>query len=233
MVKLAVALSAIILAGSAIAHQGHNVKQEALERRAFLDSKPRTIRDCAAKLKARGHTDRAIVRRAAIANKLRDERGLNKRDLTSVLDTSHHSNLIGITPNTPETVLFSDNSSCVLQPDVTEGPYYVAGELIRKDIREHEEGVDNYVYIQVVDVATCDPIENIYVDVWHANSTGVYSGIVANGNGNSDDAANINTTVFRGLQPTDSDGVAEFVTIVPGHYTGRSHHGMPQSLTPF
>jgi protocatechuate 3,4-dioxygenase beta subunit len=56
------------------------------------------------------------------------------------------------------------------------------------------------------------------------NSTGVYSGIVASGNGDSSDAANINATFLRGLQPTDSLGVAQFTTLFPGHYTSRAPH---------
>jgi protocatechuate 3,4-dioxygenase beta subunit len=52
----------------------------------------------------------------------------------------------------------------------------------------------------------------------------VYSGIVANGNGNSADSANLNATFLRGIQATDSEGFAAFSTIVPGHYTGRTTH---------
>jgi hypothetical protein len=52
----------------------------------------------------------------------------------------------------------------------------------------------------------------------------VYSGIVASGNGDSSDASNINATFLRGVQETDSDGVAQFETLFPGHYTGRATH---------
>jgi protocatechuate 3,4-dioxygenase beta subunit len=34
----------------------------------------------------------------------------------------------------------------------------------------------------------------------------------------------LNETWLRGLQPTDEEGVAEFDTIVAGHYTGRATH---------
>src|SRR5947208_3585985 len=62
------------------------------------------------------------------------------------------------------------------------------------------------------------------LDFWHCNSTGVYSGIIANGNGDQSDATNINNTFLRGLQPTEYDGVAQFTTLFPGHYTGRAPH---------
>ena len=77
---------------------------------------------------------------------------------------------------------------------------------------------------QVIDVATCDPVPDVYVEMWHCNATGVYGGVVASGNGNQADASNINNTFLRGIQPTDSDGVAQFESVFPGHYSGRTTH---------
>lgn len=57
-----------------------------------------------------------------------------------------------------------------------------------------------------------------------ANSTGVYSGVVTDINGNGDDAGNINATFLRGIQPTDEEGVVKFSTLFPGHYSGRATH---------
>lgn len=57
------------------------------------------------------------------------------------------------------------------------------------------------------------------------NATGVYSGVVADGNGDGEsDPDNINNTWLRGVQKTDDDGVTAFSTIFPGHYTGRATH---------
>jgi protocatechuate 3,4-dioxygenase beta subunit len=75
-----------------------------------------------------------------------------------------------------------------------------------------------------VDIDTCEPIEDLYFDVWNCNSTGVYSGVKGSSNGNGNDASNLDNTALRGLQPTDSDGVAQFTTIFPGHYNGRATH---------
>jgi protocatechuate 3,4-dioxygenase beta subunit len=61
-------------------------------------------------------------------------------------------------------------------------------------------------------------------DLWHCNSSGVYAGVISNGNGNSADLSNLNNTFLRGLQPTDADGVAQFDSIFPGHYSGRATH---------
>lgn len=76
---------------------------------------------------------------------------------------------------------------------------------------------------QVIDVDTCEPVD-AYLEIWHCNALGVYSGIVASGNGDSSDTSNLDATWLRGIQKTDKDGVAQFETIVPGHYTGRTTH---------
>jgi protocatechuate 3,4-dioxygenase beta subunit len=78
---------------------------------------------------------------------------------------------------------------------------------------------------QFLDTTTCQPVTNLYWDVWNCNSTGVYGGVSASAqNGNAGDTSNINKTFLRGLQPTDSEGVAQFTTIFPGHYSGRTTH---------
>ncbi|RYP62526.1 hypothetical protein DL771_009709 [Monosporascus sp. 5C6A] len=87
-----------------------------------------------------------------------------------------------------------------------------------------QEGVDIVLDYQVIDVDTCAPIPNAYVEMWHCNATGVYSGVVADGNGDSSDETNINKTFLRGIQKTNEDGVAQFESIFPGHYAGRAPH---------
>lgn len=91
---------------------------------------------------------------------------------------------------------------------MAEGPYYVSGELIRTDVRESQPGFDLYLDLQFVDVNTCTVVDDLYVDFWHANLTGVYSGVIAEGTGDDNDATNINNTFHRGLYPTDEDGLS-------------------------
>jgi hypothetical protein len=62
------------------------------------------------------------------------------------------------------------------------------------------------------------------MDIWHCNSTGVYSGVTARSNGNGNDTSNLEATFLRGIQQTDINGVAQFESIFPGHYTGRATH---------
>lgn len=101
----------------------------------------------------------------------------------------------------------------------------MTGEYIRTNINDNEAGVPLLIDTQVLDIETCDPVPDIFVEIWHCNSTGVYSGIVAQGNGvGPADPSNLDATFHRGVQQTDSAGVVGFETRFPGHYTGRTHH---------
>lgn len=85
-------------------------------------------------------------------------------------------------------------------------------------------GVDVVWDLQFINAETCEPIENLTADIWHCNSTGVYAGVIANGDGNTADTSNINKTFLRGLQTTDSNGVVQYTSIFPGFYSGRATH---------
>jgi protocatechuate 3,4-dioxygenase beta subunit len=152
-----------------------------------------------------------------------DSHAVQRRDTDTVLNTDHHSNLTGITVDTESTV-FLTNNTCILSPESEIGPFWVKGELNREDIVDDEPGVINYMHAQFIDISTCEPIPELYWDVWNCNSTGVYSGVQDSSNGNGDDASNLDNTALRGLQKTDEDGVASFRSIFPGHYSGRATH---------
>ncbi|PBK61461.1 aromatic compound dioxygenase [Armillaria solidipes] len=125
------------------------------------------------------------------------------------------------------------NDTCVLSPDTIFGPYFVDGELYRRDIREGAEGIDLYLDIGLIDVDTCEPIEGAYIDFWHCNADGIYSGytginpdtvepfdgVTLRADGTTDD-----TTFLRGFTATDENGIAEFLTIFPGYYASRTTH---------
>jgi protocatechuate 3,4-dioxygenase beta subunit len=105
--------------------------------------------------------------------------------------------------------------SCVLTPEQTEGPYYIAGEKFRRNITEGRAGVPLLLRLRVVDASTCNPIRNAAVDIWHADALGVYSGFGAGAG---------SRTFMRGIQRTDSNGLARFRTVYPGWYRGRTVH---------
>ncbi|CAK46228.1 intradiol ring-cleavage dioxygenase [Aspergillus niger CBS 101883] len=227
------AISVAILASLGLGHPGHDVKQEAAERAEFLKRAPaqsRSLAQCASTLKARGEpasrerTDQFLFQFIVRPTDRLDTQYLKARDVDSVLDTDHHSNLTGVNPSTDPSVLFASGGTCIVQPEVTQGPYYIAGELIRRNVVEGQTGVPLFMDIQLIDTNTCEPLPNIYTDIWHCNATGVYSGVVASGNGNTNDESNLNTTFLRGVQPSGDDGVVRFESIFPGHYTGRTVH---------
>ncbi|KAK3984621.1 Intradiol ring-cleavage dioxygenase [Cladorrhinum sp. PSN332] len=121
--------------------------------------------------------------------------------------------------------LFSDAGACMLMPVVDEGPLYVRGEEIRKDITNGEKGIRMTLAIQVVDYKTCQVVPNAHVDIWSSNSTGIYVGVQGYpGMGNPNDASILKGTTLRGVQPTDNHGIASFDSTFPGHYDGRATH---------
>ena len=104
--------------------------------------------------------------------------------------------------------------TCVLTPEQTEGPYYVAGEKVRRNITEGRPGTPLTLRLKVVNVSNCKPIRNAAVDIWHTDALGVYSGV----------QGSPGTTFMRGIQRTDANGLAVFKTVYPGWYTGRAVH---------
>jgi protocatechuate 3,4-dioxygenase beta subunit len=105
--------------------------------------------------------------------------------------------------------------TCILTPEQTEGPYYISGEKLRRNITEGRPGMPLWLRTTVVDASTCRPIKGAVVDIWHADAGGVYSGF-GQGAGNR--------TFMRGLQRTNAKGLALFRTVYPGWYQGRTVH---------
>src|SRR5438093_1493903 len=66
--------------------------------------------------------------------------------------------------------------TCVLTPEMTEGPYYIASERVRRNITEGRPGTPLTLRLTVVDASTCKPIKGAAIDIWHADAGGVYSG---------------------------------------------------------
>ncbi|KAE9365735.1 aromatic compound dioxygenase [Stipitochalara longipes BDJ] len=209
---LIVALAAIAL--------GHDNLEA---RREFLATSTNNLNHCASVHKASGLEQRAIKRREELADKLLASRNLQRRQVSSV-STSHKSDKT-YNASTAPSIVFSGKKSCVLSPETTEGPFYVIGESIRTKLGDGQLGVPLHLDIQVIDVNTCQPLNNTFLEMWTANSTGVYSGALAIPNGSGmGDKANLNNQFLRGVQKTDDDGVVQFETIFPGHYTGRATH---------
>ncbi|KAB8294009.1 hypothetical protein EYC80_009471 [Monilinia laxa] len=217
------------------AHPGHNINQEIADIAKGHEFHKRDISSCYSKLKARGHHQRTADRRHEILEnerakrglptdasiiKLRDLPELEVRDAGTVLATDHLSST-KYSPSDPYSTIFTGNNTCILVPEVTEGPFYVTGEYVRADVRETatQTGIDLILDIEVIDTSTCEPVPNVYIDFWYANSTGAYSGVT-----DASSPSNINATYARGIQSTGSEGATQFTAFYPGHYQGRTQH---------
>lgn len=113
-------------------------------------------------------------------------------------------------------------ASCVVRPQLTEGPYFVDEKLNRSDIRTDpttgaaRPGVPLILNFNVsaTSGSSCVPLPNAYVDVWHCDALGTYSDVTGA----------VGRKYLRGYQVTDSNGAAQFTTIYPGWYSGRAVH---------
>ena len=115
-------------------------------------------------------------------------------------------------------------SSATLEGE--EGPYFVddgASGYLRSNIlsnldgSETQTGIPLTLTLYVFDSEnSCAAMQNVQVDIWHCNASGVYS------------AESVEDTVgqswLRGYQLTDVSGMVQFTTIVPGWYQGRTTH---------
>jgi protocatechuate 3,4-dioxygenase beta subunit len=119
-------------------------------------------------------------------------------------------------------------NACVLTPELTEGPYFLDGDLIRQDITDARPGAPLKLQITVNDSTTCAPLANAAVDIWHCDARGYYSGVSSNNPGPDGDATEAEEAAdarfLRGIQLTDESGMAKFHTIYPGWYMGRTVH---------
>lgn len=126
------------LAGVAVAHPGHDVQGEAARRSEYA-ARPeyRSLAHCASKIKARDGP-RVQSRMDQVAS-LREKRGIQKRDYTDVLATDHESDL-DVTPASDYTDIFGSTATCILQDEVTEGPYCAYFVPCRKLSVRHKHG---------------------------------------------------------------------------------------------
>ena len=120
----------------------------------------------------------------------------------------------------------SQDPSCVVRPEQTEGPYFVDERLNRSDIRvdptdgQVRPGTPLALTLAVsrLNAGDCLPLPGAQVDIWHCDAMGVYSDV-------HDPGFNtIGRKFLRGYQVTDARGEVRFVTIYPGWYPGRTIH---------
>ena len=130
------------------------------------------------------------------------------------------------------TTTASESTGCMtLMSSVTEGPYYLDGALVKKDITEGKSGVPLTLRLTVVDATDgCTPVKGAAVEIWHCDAWGYYSGYTTANPGGSapaeseDGSTADDNTYLRGYQVANANGVVKFETIFPGWYTPRTCH---------
>ncbi|KAF4995950.1 hypothetical protein FGRMN_4805 [Fusarium graminum] len=225
--------TALLLANVASAHPGEththeHIKRQIQMRDTVANLGQRSLDACSGSGNAHVLKTRSISRRAQKVQELRERLGIktspkkHRRDEDDIVAweaiTHNKTGTSKYNMFTALETIFGANTSCVLSPETTAGPYYVVGEYLRSNVieKEHCDGVPLFLEVQYVDVSTCGGVPNLATDVWNCNATGVYSGVSSQ--------AGLNTTFLRGIQITDHDGVVQFETIFPGHYEGRATH---------
>ncbi|HTF95945.1 MAG TPA: protocatechuate dioxygenase [Cellvibrio sp.] len=137
--------------------------------------------------------------------------------------TSSASSGVSSFANTSSTTS-STSGVCTLIPTETIGPFPLSTLLdnslvLRENVAEDKTGVPLQVKIKLVHVNdNCKPV-SAYVYIWHCDKDGLYSGYSQNNN-----AGQAGKTFCRGVQYTDTSGIAHFTTIYPGWYAGRITH---------
>jgi protocatechuate 3,4-dioxygenase beta subunit len=142
--------------------------------------------------------------------------GSNDNAASTAKAKAADSNASSTTSTSPATSSAGTTTvDCVLTPEMTEGPYYLDDQVIRRDVTEGKTGIPVQLDLTVADASSCTPIPGLMVEIWHADAEGAYSGFGAGGS---------TTTFLRGGQNADTNGKVQFNTIYPGWYQGRTVH---------
>lgn len=114
-------------------------------------------------------------------------------------------------------------STCALVISTTAGPCTTQNDLLREDVSEGLPGLPLRLALKIVG-ASCSPLANATVKIWHTNPEGSYSGQTPNNAMCLKQQAYAAQDFFRGVQSSDAEGRVFFDTCFPGWYPGRAIH---------
>ena len=117
------------------------------------------------------------------------------------------------------------SGGCTVTASETVGPYPDNTGMLntpafyRQDVREGRPGTPLTLRLTIQNANSgCAALANAAVEIWQCDSDGHYSEYAQPGYNGS------GQTFLRGLQTTDSSGLATFLTVYPGWYSGRATH---------
>lgn len=123
---------------------------------------------------------------------------------------------------------FGGAPPCTMLKDSFEGPFFFCTNPGVVDIARGQPGAPLVIALRALDAATCQPIRDAVIDVWHCDAKGLYSGqnlAVDEPLEDTSHAPPVNDDRHcRGALRTDADGIAEFRSIYPGYYVERAIH---------
>ncbi len=153
-------------------------------------------------------TTKILTRREALG-------ALGTAGAAFVLGCSNDTGLSPTTSSATGATTPGTNATCAITPTETIGPFPSLTDIFRSDIREGKAGTTLRLTVVVVNAGSaCAPVANANVEIWQCDSTGNYS----------EYGTQTRETYLRGIQTTDGNGQAAFVTIYPGWYQGRATH---------
>jgi hypothetical protein len=114
-------------------------------------------------------------------------RTLSRRELLSLLGMAG-SGLLLVNCSTvfgKKTLPFQSLPSCVVKPELTEGPYFVDEKINRSDVRtdtvssKAKEGsiLELEFRVSQVNDSGCKLLNEAIIDIWHCDAEGIYSGV--------------------------------------------------------
>lgn len=123
---------------------------------------------------------------------------------------------------------FGGAQQCTKLKDSVEGPFFFCINPGISDIARGQPGAPLVIALRAVNAATCQPIPDAVIDVWHCDAKGLYSGQnlgVDEAIKSASHSPPVNDDRHcRGALRTDADGIAEFRSIYPGYYVERAIH---------
>jgi len=149
---------------------------------------------------------------------------MNRREMLTAAATAAATVIVS---QTRLRALGAATPDCVLTGALEEGPFFIDEHLERSDLRSDpvtgvvSAGVPLRLRFVVsrVGAQSCTPLTGAALDVWNCDALGTYSDV-----SNVQRHSTTGHKFLRGYQITNQNGVAEFTTVYPGWYPGRTVH---------
>jgi protocatechuate 3,4-dioxygenase beta subunit len=118
----------------------------------------------------------------------------------------------------------SSDNDCTISPTEMAGPFPIKtpSQLVLENIKSDRIGIPLLINLTIENKNNnCSILEGAIVDIWHCDKDGNYSEYGGTQMQQTDYTA---VHFLRGRQTTNTKGIASFISIYPGWYSGRAPH---------